>query len=232
MRLEQAKRDYYRRLAKEKGFRSRAAFKLQQINNKYQIIQKGSKVLDIGAAPGGWLQVSSMLVGDHGFVLGVDLNPVESPAKNTATVQLDVSSRDFPEKIVTELAGDKADCVLADLSPQLSGIWDIDHFRQIDLCMNVIDLFPVILVPRGSAVMKAFQGNELRQLIERMKSSFERVEISKPNASRKESSEIYLVGLRFTGRVPPRQSEEHRLEHESEGRTGSDESDWTDSRLS
>src|SRR5579862_6797644 len=117
MKLEQAKRDYYRRLAKERGYRSRAAFKLQQVNNKYYLIRRGSKVLDIGAAPGGWLQVASGLVGNIGLVLGVDLDYIESPAKNTRTIQADVSSPEFPEKIIEELAGDRADCVLADLSP-------------------------------------------------------------------------------------------------------------------
>jgi 23S rRNA (uridine2552-2'-O)-methyltransferase len=226
VKLEQAKRDYYRRLAKEKGYRSRAAFKLQQMNNKYRLIHRGSKVADIGAAPGGWLQVASELVGVVGLVVGVDLDPIKTLSKNTRIIQGDVSSPDVADKILGELAGDKADCILADLSPKLSGVWDIDHFKQIDLCMKVLDVMPVLLKKGGSTVMKAFQGDELQNLINRMKKSFERVDISKPNASRKESSEVYLVGLGFSGQTPKLPSEEPRSEQSYEERSDSNESDW------
>jgi 23S rRNA (uridine2552-2'-O)-methyltransferase len=226
MKLEQAKRDYYRRLARERGFRSRAAFKLQQINNKYHLIRKGSKVVDIGAAPGGWLQVASGLVGVTGLVVGIDLDPIENISKNTSTLQLDVASADLADRIIDNLYGAKADCILADLSPKLSGIWDIDEFKQIDLCMKVLDVAPEILKRGGAVVMKAFQGNELRSLIERAKAGFTRIEISKPNASRKESSEIYIVGLDFTGQAPREESEEPKSERSFEEHPDSALSDW------
>ncbi len=226
MKLEQAKRDYYRRRAKEEGFRSRAAYKLQQMNNKYRLMHRGSKVVDIGCAPGGWLQVASKLVDNVGVVVGVDLDKVEPLSKNTITLQDSITSEGFLDRLKAALRKDKADLVLADLSAKLSGIWDIDHFRQIDLCMKVIDLLPEILEEKGSLVMKAFQGDELDNLVRRLKQSFSRLEISKPNASRKESSEIYLVGLGFKGTVPERQVEHAELEPQSEGRLGSSESDW------
>jgi 23S rRNA (uridine2552-2'-O)-methyltransferase len=208
MRLDQAKRDYYRRRAKVEGYRSRAAFKLKQMNNKYHLMRRGSKVVDIGTAPGGWAQVSSELVGNVGQVVGIDLEPVKSVSKNTILLQDDISSASASNSITNALRGAKADLVLADLSPKLSGIWDMDHYKQIDLCNSVIDILPSILKEEGSCLMKAFHGEEFQSLVKRLNESFERVEISKPNASRKESSEVYLVGLSFTGQVPKRHSEQ------------------------
>jgi 23S rRNA (uridine2552-2'-O)-methyltransferase len=226
VKLEQAKRDYYRRLAKEKGYRSRSAFKLQQMNNKYHLIRRGSKVVDIGAAPGGWLQIASELVGVVGLVVGLDLDPIKDVSKNTRVIQGDITDQYALDKILGELAGDRADCVMADLSPKLSGIWDIDHFKQIDLCMKVMDLMPAILKRGGSSVMKAFHGDELRNLTSRMRKSFERVEISKPNASRKESSEVYIVGIGFSGQTPRQPIGESEPEQQYEGHSDSVVSDW------
>lgn len=226
MRLDQAKRDYYRRRAKEEGYRSRAAFKLKEMNNKYHLIERGSKIVDIGCAPGGWLQVSSELVGKVGQVIGVDLEPVKSVAKNTTIFQDDITSPDASKKILEALRGDRARAVLADLSPKLSGIWDMDHYRQIDLCNNVVDVLPLLLKEGGSCVIKAFQGDELGGLVQRLKKSFARVEISKPNASRKESSEVYLVGLGFSGQVPKRRFEDLPSLHPSGENLDSIESDW------
>jgi 23S rRNA (uridine2552-2'-O)-methyltransferase len=226
MRLEQAKRDYYRRRAREEGYRSRAAFKLKQMNNKYHLMRRGSKVIDIGSAPGGWAQVSSEIVGTVGQVIGVDLEPVKSISKNTILLQEDISSSTALESITNALHGDKADLVLADLSPKLSGIWDMDHFKQIDLCNSVIDILPSILRVDGSCLMKAFQGAELQGLVKRLKESFERIDISKPNASRKESSEVYLVALGFSGQVPKQHSEQILSLHPSGERLDSISSDW------
>lgn len=229
MRLEQAKRDYYRRRAKEEGYRSRAAFKLKQMNNKYHLMRRGSKVIDIGSAPGGWAQVSSELVGNVGQVVGVDIEPVKSVSKNTVVLQEDILSPTASDSILNALRGAKAGLVLADLSPKLSGVWDMDHYKQIDLCNSVIDILPSILDREGSCLMKAFQGDELQNLLKRLKESFDRVEISKPNASRKESSEVYLVGLNFIGQVPKRLSEELPSLHPSEEHLDSALSDWQES---
>jgi 23S rRNA (uridine2552-2'-O)-methyltransferase len=226
MRLEQAKRDFYRRRAREEGYRSRAAFKLKQMNNKYHLMRRGSKVVDIGSAPGGWAQVSSELVGNVGQVIALDLEHMKPISKNTILLQEDISSESASENIINALRGAKADLVLADLSPKLSGIWDMDHFKQIDLCNSVIDILPSILEEKGSCLMKAFQGEELQGLVNRLKESFERVEISKPNASRKESSEVYLVGLGFSGQVPKRRSEELPSLHPSGEHLDSTLSDW------
>jgi 23S rRNA (uridine2552-2'-O)-methyltransferase len=231
MRLEQAKRDYYRRRAKEEGYRSRAAFKLQQMNNKYHLMRRGSKVVDIGSAPGGWAQVSSKLVGNVGQVIGIDLEPMKSLSrKNTMFIQDDIASPRAPESIINALRGDKADLVISDLSPKLSGVWEIDHYKQIDLCNSAIDILPRILKKGGSSLMKAFHGDELQNLVKRIKESFERFEISKPNASRKESSEVYIVGLNFSGQVPKRFAEELPSMHPSGEHLDSALSDWQDTQ--
>ncbi len=232
MRLEEAKRDQFRRRAKEEGYRSRAAYKLLQINDKYKIIRAGDKVVDIGCAPGGWLQISSKLVGERGLVVGVDIDSVKSLGrKNGKLIRDDITFDGFSERLRDSMGKGKADCVLADLSPKLSGIWDMDHFKQIELCHRVVDLLPDILTPDGSNIMKAFHGAELSALVKRLKGSFSRVEISKPEASRSGSSEVYLVSMGFSGQVPSRQSESLEEEHPSELPADSGESDWQTDRL-
>lgn len=230
MKLEQAKRDYYRKRAKEEGYRSRAAFKLKEMNNRYQLMRRGSKVVDVGCAPGGWLQVASEEVGNVGLVVGIDLEQVKPISKNTVLLQDDIGSKGIGDRIKEIFRGDSAALVMADLSPKLSGVWEMDHFRQIDLCNSVVDLLPSILEVGGSCVMKAFQGDELQSLIQRLKASFSRIEVSKPSASRKASSEVYLVALGFSGQVPPRHSGELESARQSEANWDSAESDWQESR--
>ena len=231
MRLDEAKRDHYRKRAKEEGYRSRAAFKLLQMNQKYHLIKPGDRVIDIGSAPGGWLEVASNEVGPRGLVIGVDLVRVKPVGKNVKIIMADITSPDFPDRLHFELGKGNADSVIADLSPKVSGIWDMDQFRQIELCHKVVDLLPSILVRNGVAVMKAFQGEELDSLIKRLKKSFSRVEVSKPNASRSESSEVYLVSMEFNGTVEPRQSEAREEERPSEPPSDSAEFEWQSDRL-
>ncbi|MGI0091980.1 MAG: RlmE family RNA methyltransferase [Nitrososphaerales archaeon] len=233
MRLEEARRDQFRRRAKEEGYRSRAAYKLIQMNEKYRIIRAGSKVVDIGCAPGGWLEVASNLVGERGLVVGVDIASVKpiNGKKNVRIIREDVSSPQFPSRLADAMGKGKADCVLADLSPQLSGIWDMDHFKQIELCHKVIDLLPEALVMGGSNVLKAFHGGELEELIKRLRSSFSRVEISKPEASRNESSEVYLISMDFSGQVASRSLEAREEVRQSELPSDSVEYDSQSDRL-
>ena len=121
MRLEEAKRDLYRRKAKDEGYRSRAAYKLLQINNKYRIIRAGSKVIDIGCAPGGWLQVASDLAGTRGLVVGVDIAQVKTVGKkNVSIIKGDITSEGFVTLLRETMRKGKSDCVLADLSPELA----------------------------------------------------------------------------------------------------------------
>ncbi|MEM3404002.1 MAG: RlmE family RNA methyltransferase [Nitrososphaeria archaeon] len=198
MKLSQAKRDYYRKKAKKEGYRSRAAFKLSELVNKYQLIQEGDYVVDFGCAPGGWLQVTSKLVGAEGRVFGFDLKKVDINLSNVYTYVLDVTSPDalnFVKKSVVY----EVDLILSDLAPNIVGVWELDHARQIDLTLRVIDMVPHLLRPGGNCVFKIFQGRYLELVRDRLKEMFEKVFVTKPSASRKESSEVYVVCLSFLG---------------------------------
>jgi len=197
MRLQEAKRDYYRRTAKKEGFRSRAAYKLLEINNSYHIIARGMYVVDLGCAPGGWLQAASKAVGPNGRVLGIDLRPVD-PLPNVQFLQSDISDDFLSEKILDTM-GRKVNVILSDVAPNVSGIWQVDHVRQISLTQNAVSMAGRILVRNGSAVLKAFEGEMLNELRDELKKKFSRVHLYKPRSSRKESSEMYLVCLGYKG---------------------------------
>ena len=197
MRLQEAKRDYYRRSAKKQGFRSRAAYKLLEVNNSYHVILKNMYVVDLGCAPGGWLQVSARAVGPNGKVLGIDLRPVD-PLPNVEVIRGTVDDDFLSEKILDSL-GRKASVLLSDLAPNVSGIWQLDHARQISLTQNAVSIAEKILVRNGSVVLKAFEGEMFNELRDELKRKFSRVHLYKPRSSRKESSEIYLVCLGYKG---------------------------------
>jgi len=192
LKLSEAKRDYYRRLAKEKGYRSRAAFKLIQINKKYRFIRPNHYVIDLGAAPGGWLEVISELVSSKGKIIGVDITPIEPVAENVEIIVCDVYKKEIDKEIIKNL-GRKADVILSDLSPNISGIWSIDYNKQIDLTSSVISRLPGILNHGGSCLLKIFDGPKLRVIKNDLKNKFTDVKIVKPKASRSASSELYLL---------------------------------------
>jgi len=194
LKLDQAKRDYYRRLAREQGYKSRAAYKLLEAVRKYKLIKPGDRVMDIGAAPGGWVQVASEAVGDDGLVIGVDLSPVDLDLPNAHTLQMDVNDDSLFETVKTLLPGD-ADVLLSDISPNISGAWDLDHYRQIDLTLRSLQLSDLLLRTGGNAMFKIFEGERFAEIRKEAEKRFKTVTIMKPRASRRESSEIYLVCL-------------------------------------
>lgn len=196
MRLDDARRDQYRRLAREEGYKSRAAYKLLESVRKYQLVKRGDVVLDFGAAPGGWLQVASEAVGESGLVLGVDLEPLQLNLENVVTIQSDVRSPELAVKIEKSLPR-KADVVLSDLSPQVMGTWDLDHYRQIDLTMAAAALMGGFLRKGGNAMFKVFDGERFGETRALLSKQFQKVHITKPKASRKGSAELYLVCLGF-----------------------------------
>ncbi|MBS3815790.1 MAG: RlmE family RNA methyltransferase, partial [Hadesarchaea archaeon] len=127
------KKEHYYKKAKKEGYRSRAAYKLKQLNERYNLIHSGDTIVDLGAAPGGWLQVARELTGEKGVVLGVDLDEIEEiPAKNIKTIQGDITEEEIIENIQNELL-DSPDVILSDVSPNISGIWDVDQARSVDL---------------------------------------------------------------------------------------------------
>ncbi|MCP8315897.1 MAG: RlmE family RNA methyltransferase [archaeon] len=192
MKLDRAKKDQYRRIAKREGYRSRASFKLMQIDRKYKIFKNGHVVVDFGCAPGGWLQYISKVIENKGFALGIDLKKVEPIGSNVDTLVADVKDEGIKDKIKSKLPK-RADVVTSDLSPSLSGIWELDVAKQIDLTSRVFEILPFILKEGGYAIMKVFQGEPFDEFLKKIKKNFKDVIIVKPPASRPESSEMYLV---------------------------------------
>jgi 23S rRNA (uridine2552-2'-O)-methyltransferase len=195
MRLADARRDQYRRLAKDQGYRARSAYKLLQINRSYNILKKGDKVVDLGCAPGGWLQVAVKEVRSSGNVIGIDLKPV-TPVAGAIILQGSIEDPNMLSKIA-EILGCKADVVLSDLAPNVSGVWDIDHARQISLSTIALRFAQHVLRIGGSSVFKVFEGDMLEEFRSELRKTFGKVLLNKPSASRQESSELYIVCLNF-----------------------------------
>ena len=195
MRLADARRDQYRRLAKDQGYRARSAYKLLQMNRSYNIIKKGDKVVDLGCAPGGWLQVAVKEVRSSGKVIGIDLKPV-TPIADAIILQGSIEDPNMLSKI-SKILGCKADVVLSDLAPNVSGVWDIDHARQISLSTIALRFAQYVLRIGGSSVFKVFEGDMLEEFRSELRKSFGKVLLNKPSASRQESSELYIICLNF-----------------------------------
>ena len=193
--IQERKRDYYYKKAKAEKYRSRAAYKLFQAIEKYHFIKNGDVVVDLGAAPGGWVQAARKIVGGRGFVLGVDLKPVEPfPRSNVRTIIGDINEQETLEQILSMLPR-KADVVISDASPNISGIWEVDHARQIDLAHQSLKIALETLRPLGNFFVKVFEGDLLVDFINKVKRHFEVVRIIKPKASRAKSSEIFVFGM-------------------------------------
>ncbi|MCD6529687.1 RlmE family RNA methyltransferase [Candidatus Bathyarchaeota archaeon] len=198
--LRERKRDYYYRKAKQEDYRSRAVYKLLEAIKKYRFIKKGDVVVDLGAAPGGWVQGCLKTVGKEGFVLAVDLRPIK-PFKepNVAFIKGDVSEEETLSAIIDRLPS-AADAVISDLSPNLSGVWEVDHARQIKLAYDALEIARKILKKGGNFFAKMFEGDLSNDFIKEVKRNFHTIKIFRPKASRKRSSEIYVLGLGFKGR--------------------------------
>ena len=199
MKLTKARRDQYRKLAKQQGYRSRAAFKLLQLNKSYKIIKNSDKVVEFGCAPGGWIQVATQLVGPSGFVLGLDLKEI-NPLAGASFIKGSIDDPLLTEILLQTVGpNDKFDVVLSDMSPNVSGIWEIDHERQISLTSHALHVSIRILERRGNAIYKIFQGVSTRSFVNELAEHFALVKLSKPPASRQESSELYVICLGFKG---------------------------------
>ena len=194
--MEKHNDPYYKR-AKQEDYRSRASYKLKQLDKKFKIIKEGNTVVDLGAAPGGWSQVALEKVGEEGMVVGVDLNRFKKfHEENYYGMRGDFTTPEVQEKIM-KIIGGKAKVVMSDASPSLSGIKNIDQLRSIDLTNAVIGIADNILEEKGNLVMKVFQGPEYKQMLDSLKGKYRQVKTTKPPSSRKKSSEMYVVGLGF-----------------------------------
>ncbi|MBN9562235.1 MAG: RlmE family RNA methyltransferase [Alphaproteobacteria bacterium] len=188
--------DPYVVAARQQGWRSRAAFKLIELDDRFKLIRRGARVLDLGAAPGGWSQVAVRRGAAR--VVGVDLLPID-PVPGAEFIQGDFTDPDMPDRLATLLGG-KADLVLTDMAPNTTGHNATDHLRIMALAEMALDFALQVLEPGGAFVAKVFQGGSERQMLSAMKRHFAAVRHAKPPASRKESSELYVVATGF--RIP------------------------------
>lgn len=193
--LERQLNDPYVKRAKMDGYRSRAAYKLIELDDKFAILKSGQRVVDLGAAPGGWVQVA--LQRGAGRVIGVDLLEME-PIAGADLIQLDFTEPDAPAQVRARLDG-PADVVLSDLAPWTTGHKSTDHLRIIALVEAAADFAMDTLTPGGAFVAKVFQGGAEGELLSMLKARFEKVRHAKPDASRAESAETYLVATGFKG---------------------------------
>jgi 23S rRNA (uridine2552-2'-O)-methyltransferase len=187
--------DPYVAAAKQQGWRSRAAFKLLELDDRFHIIRRDAQVLDLGAAPGGWTQVAVRR--GAGMVVGVDLLPVD-PIPGATMVLGDFNDPEMPERLAGMLNG-KADLVLSDMAPNTTGHAATDHLRIMALAELAAAFAREVLAPDGAFVAKVFQGGSERAMLEALKRNFASVRHAKPPASRKESSELYVVAMGFLG---------------------------------
>ena len=193
--LNDRKNEYYYKKAKEENYRSRSTYKLVQANEKYGFIQRNSIVVDLGAAPGGWIQAARKMTGKNGFVLGIDLKPIDPFTQEYIRTII----ADFTEPgtidIIMSFLRRKADVVLCDAAPNITGVWEVDHARQIELAEKALEIAQCVLRPSGSFFVKVFEGELLNDLLQTVKILFNEVKLVKPQASRQQSSEMYLLAL-------------------------------------
>ena len=193
--IQNRKRDYYYKKAKAENYRSRATYKLSQAAAKYHFIRKDDVVVDLGAAPGGWIQAARKIVGKKGFVLGVDLKPIEPfPQEYVRTIVADMAESETLQQILDFLPR-KADVVLSDASPNISGVWEVDHARQIDLAAQALKIALSVLRPSGNFFVKVFEGDMLADFVKTVEKHFVTVKVIKPKASRAKSSEMFLLAM-------------------------------------
>ncbi len=194
--MRERKQDYFYRRAREEQLRSRAAFKLSEAVERFGLIRRGDVVVDLGAAPGGWMVAALWAVGKSGFVLGVDLKAVEPfEAENVRSIVADITEPDVVDVIRSFLPDGVADVVVSDVSPNVSGIWEVDQARQVDLARRSLFVACSVLRKGGNFFCKVFQGDMLDGFVFEVRREFRVVRFLKPRASRKKSSELFLLGL-------------------------------------
>ncbi|HID04571.1 MAG TPA: RlmE family RNA methyltransferase [Aigarchaeota archaeon] len=210
--LQERRSDPYWRKAKEMGLPSRAAFKLMDIQKRYRVVREGGFVLDLGAAPGGMTAVASEYVGEKGLVVAVDREEVKvRDRKNVVCVNADVFAYNLHGVIMKASGNRMFDTIISDLSPRHSGDYDLLAVQQLDLLERTLEIASALLKRRGNLVVKAFEHPTLRQIENRMRRMFFQYYRYVPRASKKRSSEIFLIGLGYRGFYRPREASRGRV---------------------
>ena len=203
--IQDRKREYYYKKAKEENYRSRATYKIAQANEKYGFIKRNDVVVDLGAAPGGWIQAERKMTGKNGYVLGIDLKPIEPFTQEyVRTIIADFNEPDIIDQIRSFLPRE-ADVLVSDAAPNITGVWEVDQAKQIDLATRALEIAQCVLRPQGNFFVKLFEGEMFNEFILTAKELFETVKVVKPLASRQKSSEMYLLAL---GLISKRKCEE------------------------
>jgi 23S rRNA (uridine2552-2'-O)-methyltransferase len=195
--MKDKKREHYYLKAKSEHYRSRAAYKLLQLQEKFHILSEGMSCLDLGSAPGGWLQVESQEVGPGGRVFGIDISAIR-PLEGVVLLRGDVTSPGTVAEML-EKTGGRVDVIFSDMSPDISGNYSLDHARSVELVRTSAAVASYLLRKGGTLVAKLFDGDMTKELVADLQRVFTAVRLSKPPASRKQSSEIYIVARGFSG---------------------------------
>lgn len=203
-----ARKDHYYNKSKQEGYRSRAAYKLAQLDESASLLSPGDVVVDLGAAPGGWLQVAAERTGDDGTVLGVDMQRID-PVEGAETIRGDITEAETKATIRDRVGA--VDVVLSDMAPNMSGEYELDHARSVHLARQAFEVATDLLVGGGDLVVKVFEGPDLADLRAEMEAEFDHVRSTRPDATRDESSELYLIGKRRLS-APVRAGEEVEVE--------------------
>jgi len=193
---QEKKREHFYKQAKKDGYRARSAFKLKQIQNKFKILKEGNTIIDLGAAPGGWSQVAKEIVGDKGKVIGIDLLPIQS-IEDVTFIEGDMTDDNSINEIKNIMNNRQADTILSDMSPDISGNYSVDQARSIHLCEQAFKTCSEFLRPGGNFVCKVFMGEDFQEFFQKIKKQFQTVKQFSPSASRKTSSEIYVIAKSF-----------------------------------
>ena len=191
------RKDYYFHKAKEDNFAARSIYKLEEIDAKFRLIKPGFKILDLGAAPGSWSQYASKKVGTKGRVLGIDLQPIKITLPNAAFLEADINDIDWEEVFTEYEMTPPFDIVMSDMAPRTTGIKITDQARSMQLCEMALEVGIKYLKPNGHFIVKFFHSEDFEDLRNMIRKNFSKCEILRPKSTRKESKEIFLIGISY-----------------------------------
>lgn len=190
-------RDYFYQKAKDENYAARSAFKLEEIDQRFKVLRSGFQVLDLGAAPGSWSQYASKVVGAKGRVLGIDLQAIKITLPNARFIQEDMRKADLAKIMADAGIAPPFDIVMSDMAPKTTGIRITDQARSLELCVLALETAEKYLKSGGHFIAKLFHSEDFETYRETLRERFEKVEVLRPKSTRKESKEIFLIGLRY-----------------------------------
>jgi 23S rRNA (uridine2552-2'-O)-methyltransferase len=192
-------KDYYFHKAKQENYAARSAFKLEEMDQRYKLIRPGQQILDLGAAPGSWSQYAARKVGAKGKVLGIDLQKITIKQANAVFIQADIRDMNLAEVMKQHGFIPPFDIVMSDMAPKTTGIRVTDQARSLELCQIALDAARSFLKDRGTFIAKLFHSEDFESFRATLREEFEKVEVLRPKSTRKESKEVFLVGIGFRG---------------------------------